>query len=335
MVEQRYRPLFPDDVDQGDPYLFAPRGDGASQFAFYVYVTGEEPANGMAFPAYGSNDLSCWTRLGHALRTEHRAAHWAPCVDYVPALERPYVMLYSRSQGTGDLAHVGHKIYRADALQPEGPFLDSGHLLTPDDDFAIDPDVYRTADGALKLAYAVDFVDDEPYGTGIVEAAISEDLTRLLAAPRVLARPQYDWQVYDAARVMPWKHIPGVDWGHQSVRWHTIEAPVGGLVSPRGEPVYLYSGGCFFDFYAVGVVVERGGVPRDETDGERSFVARPDQAHGFYGPGHCSWQRVGGRDLLMLHARFGSPDAKRQMCLAQLHWNEEGLPIAEPFSGPV
>jgi GH43 family beta-xylosidase len=307
-----------------------PTSAGAS-FRYYVYTTGDEPADGTAFPVYGSDDLVTWQRLGRALRVGRDSAHWAPCVRYVPGLARPYVMLYSRAIGVGEQAHVGHAIRRADAAAPEGPFVDSGEVLTPNLDFAIDPDVYRLTDGSLKVAFAMDFVEDEPYGTGIVEADIDDALTELRSSPRVLARPHYDWQVYQPARVMPWKTIPGIDWDRQTVRWHTIEAPVGGLVSPHGQRVYLYSGGCFYDFYAVGALIDDGkGGPRDVTDGARNFVVRPQPDTGFFGPGHCSWlQTPDGRDYLMLHARFGSPEARRQMCLAPLRWTAEGLPTTD------
>ncbi len=177
-----------------------------------------------AFPVYGSDDLVGWHRLGRALRTEHWGSHWAPCVRWVPGLARPYVMLYSRAIGVGEEGHIGHAIRRADATKPEGPFVDSGHALTPDLDFAIDPDVYRLPDGSLKVAFAMDFVADEPYGTGIVEADIDEALTELRSAPRVLARPRFDWQVYEPARVMPWKSIPG----------NRLGAPHGSLAHDRG-----------------------------------------------------------------------------------------------------
>ena len=132
---------------------------------------------------------------------------------------------------------------------------------------------------------------------------------------------------------MPWKQIPGVDWTRQTVRWHTMEAPVGGLVSPAGRPVYLYSGGCFGGFYAVGALVEdEARRLRDVTTGDTGFVVRPQPENGFYAPGHCSWLRAdAGHDYLMLHARFGAPDAKRQMCLAVLRWGADGLPNAEPI----
>jgi len=330
----QYRPLLPEARDQGDPFALVPPPEAGARFRHYAYTTGDEPAAGMAFPVYGSDDLVAWYALGESLRVGAPTAHWAPCVVYRPDLDpaRPYLMLYSRAVGVGEQAHVGHAIRRAAAAQPEGPFADTGHVLTPDLDFAIDPDVYRAPDGRLKLAFAMDFVADEPYGTGIVEADLAEDLTRIIGGPRVLARPRHPWHVYEAARAMPWKAIPGVDWSDPAtrVRWHTVEAPVGGLRSPDGAPVYLYSGGCFWGFYAVGALVERAdGALEDVTDGERNFVIRPDPDRGFYGPGHCSLLRAAdGKDFLLLHARFGAPDAPRQMCLAPLEWTAEGLPVA-------
>jgi arabinan endo-1,5-alpha-L-arabinosidase len=322
-------PLIPAEIDQGDPFIFAAPPEAGAAFRYYVFTTGEEPIDGTAFPLYASNDLKSWNRLENALHVGEQTAHWAPCLWYVSGLEYPFVMLYSRAIGLGESAHVGHKIRRAHAKQPEGPFVDSGHVLTDDLDFAIDPDVYRLADGTLKIAFAMDFVDDEPYGTGIVEANISEDLTSLLNSPRLLTRPKYDWQVYDPARAMPWKQVPGVDWDTQTVRWSTIEAPVGGLVSPSGRKVYLYSGGCFFDFYALGALIEdENGKLVDVSTGANDFVIQPDPANDFYGPGHCSWLHAGeGEEFLMLHARFGSPENKRQMCLARLRWTNDGRPV--------
>src|SRR5215207_5080648 len=317
-----YRPLFPEDYDQGDPYIFVPPPEARSKFRYYVYTTGEDPVSGRAFPVYGSHDLVTWRRLDEALTVGLQSSHWAPCVWYLPQLDLPFVMLYSRAIGVGPEGHVRHTIRRAHARHAEGPFVDSGHVLTGDLDFAIDPDVYRAPDGSLQLAFAMDFVDDEPYGTGIVEAPVSEDLTRLVGSPRILARPRYDWHVYEPSRVMPWKTIPGIDWSRHAVGWHTVEAAVGGLVSPRGKRVYLYSGGCFYGFYAVGALVEEEtGELRDVTDGEHDFVIGPRPDDGFYAPGHCSWLYLAdGRDYLLFHARFGDPDANRQMALAPLRW---------------
>ena len=335
-----YRPLHPEAADQGDPYLLAIPDGVAADFRYYVYVTRDETSDGRggtasagAFPAFASDDLVQWTALGPTLRGDAtRYAFWAPCVRCVPGLPRPYVMLYSHGAGIGEQAHVGHQIRRADAERPEGPFVDSGHVLTPDTDFAIDADVYRALDGSLRMAYAADFVDSEPYGTGIVEVAVNDDLTRVLSAPTVLARPSEDWHLFDAARRMPWKQIPGVDWRTDTVRWSTVEAPVGGLVGPRGRRVYLYSGGCYFGFYAVGAVAEddAGRLVNATRDGGR-FVLRSMPEHGFHAPGHCAWFRTpDGRDWLITHARFGSPEAPRNATIVELRWDEEGLPYCPP-----
>lgn len=327
-----HRPLYPEDRDQGDPYLLSVPPEAGARFRYYVYVTGEVSQTGTAFPVYWSNDLLRWEPLGGALVADVTRSHWAPCVRCVPGLDRPFVMLYSHGLGLGEEAHIGHAIRRADSTSPEGPFVDSGHVLTSELDFAIDPDVYRMRDGSLRLGFATDFVDGDPLGTGIVEAAVSEDLTRLLGPYEVLARASHAWQVYDPARKMPWKTIPGVDWATDTVRWHTLEAPSGRLVSPTGHDVYLYSGGCFFDFYAVGAVVKYDtGRTVDVSDGEGHIVLAPQPEQGFFAPGHCCWfAGPDGRHYIMFHARYGSPEAPRQMSLAPLRWNEDGLPYCPP-----
>lgn len=338
-----FRPLLPEPIDQGDPFLIEAPVSADAAHRFYTYTTGQDPTGGRAFPVYASDDLTTWRRLGDALATDRISSHWAPCVRHVPALPRPFVMLYSCAVGTGEAGHIGHTLRRADAEQPEGPFLDSGHVLTPDLDFAIDADVYRPPDGALRCAFAMDFVADEPYGTGIIEAGITDDLTALTTEPRILARPSVDWHVYEPARVMPWKTIPGVDWATDTVRWSTVEGPVGGLVSPAGKPVYLYSGGNFSHFYAVGALIEDpDGTLHDISADPAGVVIGPDPAAGLHGPGHCSYLKLAGdvdaaglaagEEYLMLHARFGSPTAPRQMTLAHLTWTPDGLPRAIPVS---
>lgn len=331
-----YRPLLPEPADQGDPYLVAVADGVAASYRYYVYVTsdgrGGRPTPG-AFPVFASDDLVTWRALGPSLEGDATTrAYWAPCVRHVPGLERPWVMLYSRAAGVGEEAHIGHTIRRAHSETPEGPFVDSGHVLTPDADFAIDADVYRDPDGALRLAYATDFVADAPLGTGIVEVGIRDDLTQVTGTPVTLARPSEPWHLYDPARRMPWKQVPGVDWSTDTVAWSTIEAPVGGLVNPRGRRVHLYSGGCYFGLYGVGALVENeaGSLVNVTRDG-RHFVLGPDPDRGFYAPGHCAWFRTSdGRDHLITHARFGSPTAHRNATIVELLWDEEGLPYCPP-----
>lgn len=332
-----YRPLFPDPLDQGDPFLIEVPPDAGAAHRFYVYTTGAEPDGGRAFPVYASDDLVDWRRLGSVLHTIRTSWHWAPCVRHVPGLPRPFVMLYSYAFGSGAEGHVGHTLRRADAERPEGPFLDTGHALTPDLDFAIDPDVYRRPDGDLRCAFAMDFVDAPPYGTGIVEVGITDDLTAFTTEPRLLARPGYDWHLYEPERLMPWKVIPGIDPTVDIVRWSTVEGPVGGIVSPAGHPVYLYSGGNFNAYYAVGALIEdERGALHDVSADPADAVIAPDPAAGLLGPGHCSYLKLAapvdalglaaGDELIMVHARFGSLESPRQMTLARLVWTPTGHP---------
>jgi GH43 family beta-xylosidase len=311
-------------VDQGDPFLVEVPAEhrGECPFRYYVYVSAP------GFPAYGSNDLlepASWQRVGEACPGLGRDRWcWAPCVRYVQGLERPWVMLYSMARGAGETeGHQEHRLHRADSTSPAGPFTDSGEVLTPELDFAIDPDVHTAADGSTWLFFAVDFVSDEPYGTGIVRARISPDLRRLESETSVVARPSADWQVYDANRSMPWKDIPGVRWDQsETVRWSTIEGPAV-LTSPRGQEVVLYSGGNFADFYGIGVVVQSpDGDWVDLSPTPQESLLGPQPAAGLYGPGHCSVLTTDGQTYLCYHFRT-DPSASRQFAIVPLKWNSD------------
>ncbi len=310
-------------VDQGDPFLLeVPESQRSEQpLRFYVYVSAP------GFPVYGSNSLldpAGWQRVGDSypgLGVDRWC--WAPCVRYVPGLERPWVMLYSRAKGAGETeGHQQHRLRRADSTSPAGPFADSGEVLTPELDFAIDPDVHTDAEGVNWLFFAVDFVSDEPYGTGIVRARISPDLRRLESEASLIARPQAQWQIYDAHRSMPWKDIPGVRWDRsETVRWSTIEGPAA-ITSPRGREVVLYSGGNFADFYGIGVIAQDPGTGQwlDLSPTPAASLLGPDPAANLYGPGHCSVITSDGQPFLCYHFR-GAPSAARQFAVAPLRWD--------------
>lgn len=314
LVERFGVPLAPEpDVDQGDPYLIeAPPGSGG-RFRWYVYVSGA------GFPVYGSDDLLTWTRVGDSLAGGGDAWCWAPCVRHRPGLARPWVMLYSRARGAGEVdGHRDHRLRRADAEQPEGPFVDSGEVLTPDLDFAIDADVSA---GDTLLTFAADYTTEEPYGTGLWEVGVTPDLRRLTGPPRPLARARHGWQLYDPARSLPWKDIGGVDWAAgATVRWFTMEGPVA-LVSPGGRRTVLYSGGNFAGFYGIGVLREEPGGWVDLSPTPDRCLLAPNPARGVHGPGHCS---VLG-DLLCFHFRTG-PDRPRQFGILPLAWDADDRP---------
>lgn len=309
-------------VDQGDPFLLEVpeerRGD--FPYRYYVYVTAP------GFPVYGSNTLldpSGWRRVGESYPgVDDERWCWAPCVRFVEGLSRPWVMLYSIAGGAGEnKGHQGHRLRRADSTSPAGPFTDSGEVLTPDLDFAIDPDVHVATDGTTWLYFAVDFVADEPYGTGLVRARIDSELRRLESQPEVVLRPSAPWQVFDPERSMPWKDIPGVRWeDSQTVRWSTIEGPAV-LSSPGGREVVLYSGGNFTDFYGVGIVAAGpDGSWSDLSPTPEQSLLGPRPAEGLFGPGHCSVLASDGQTFMCYHFRTES-SAPRQFGIIALTWD--------------
>jgi GH43 family beta-xylosidase len=326
-----WSPLSPSSHDQGDPFVVRVPDGVAARHRYYVYTTGEGGRADGAFSVFASDTLQSFERLEHnALTANLKRAHWAPSVTYVEGLARPWVMLYSRGFGLGEEAHIGHQLRRADAERPEGPFADSGHVLSEAFDFAIDPDVFEL-DGRRMLAFAADYVADDPRGTGLFIAEIDHGLQRLLTKPEPLARPASDWQLFDPERSMPWKTIPGVDWSRgDKVRWYCIEGPSGGLRSPAGHPVLLYSGGCYFGKYTTAAMTYRGGRWEDSSGGGSHFVleAHPDKQ--IYATGHVSHTTSpAGEVMVFFHARFGSPGAERQFAMARLIWSDPGTPRCE------
>jgi GH43 family beta-xylosidase len=322
LLERFGVPLCPEpDVDQGDPFILEAPPEAARDFRYFVYVSGS------GFPVYGSRNLVDWTRVGESLAAPPPEAWcWAPCVRYVPGLARPWVMLYSRARGTGEVdGHRDHRIRRADSARPEGPFVDSGEVLTEGLDFAIDPDVHTGPEGPL-LTFAADYVTDEPYGTGLVEAPVSADLRRLTGPVRLVARPRWDWQLYDPDRSMPWKAIPGVTWTEgRTVRWYTMEGPAS-LVSPAGRRTILYSGGNYAGFYGIGVLrrTRHGWV--DLSPAPEDCLLAPAPERGLHGPGHGSVLGSSpGRQLLCFHFRTGA-DRPRQFGIVPLEWDRSDLP---------
>ncbi len=327
-----YRPILPgssnDGVDQGDPYLLrAPAPQ--TEYSYYLFHTDGSPA-GDRIPVYGSHDLRRFEPLGRALRTDAAMSeHWAPCVVHNPATGL-YSMFYSRSRPDQPNPDIGQRLRRAVAESPEGPFVDQGEFpLELETDFAIDADVYRKVDprsgaAAYFLAYVVEFWNEERVGVGIVEVELSRDFSRPVTAPRVLVKPSLDLQIYERNRSMPWQ-VGKRDWaGGETVDWHCIEAPIGGLVSPAGEPYYLDSFGSYKDHtYAVGAVREEpDGAPTDLA-AQGHVVLDSGRLPGIVSAGHPSLVTP---NLLVSHGRF-SPGGVRQAFYAPLLWDDVGRPF--------
>jgi hypothetical protein len=332
-IDDFYRPIIPepasDVTDQGDPYLLTVPSSASADYSYYLYHP-DESQQGDRIPVYGSNDLRRFDYLGKALSTDvSMSAHWAPCVAY-NASTGLFTMFYSRSTPDQPNPDVGQVLRRAVADRPEGPFVDQGEVpLELETAFAIDADVYEkhdasSGDRASCLAYVVEFWNEERVGVGIVEVLLSEDFSRPVTSPRVLVKPSLDVQMYERNRSMPWQ-VGKRDWaGGETVDWHCIEAPIGGLVSPGGRACYLDSFGSYKDdTYAVGAI-------REEPDGtlvdlavQGHAVLRSGVLTGIESAGHPSLVTP---NLLVSHGRF-TPGGDRQAFFAPLLWDEQDRPF--------
>lgn len=115
-------PLF----EGADPDVLVDRG------TFWVYPTGGGAASGPAFFAFSSTDLKSWKRHGPVFEFRHvswllddgapRRFAWAPGI-----LEHHgrYFLYYSAGPNTPKPSRIGVAV----ADKPEGPFIDSGHVL--------------------------------------------------------------------------------------------------------------------------------------------------------------------------------------------------------------
>ncbi len=334
-LDDLYRPVIPsppdEAADQGDPYLMTAPTPGRTRYRHYLYHTDVAP-DGDRIPVYGSDDLRRFTYLGKALPTDApMSQHWAPCVVHNAATGL-YSMFYSRSEPGQPNPDVGQRLRRAVAPDPEGPFVDQGEFpLEPGTDFAIDADVYRKGgdlvggdpSGPWYLAYVVEFWEEERVGVGVVEVALSEDFSRPVSAPRVVVKPRLDVQLYERDRSMPWR-AGRRDWaGGETVDWHCIEAPIGGVVSPAGATYYLTSFGSYKDeTYAVGAVREEAdGSARDLAE-DGHAVLRSGMLPGIVSAGHPSLVT---RNLLLSHGRF-TPGGDRRAFFAPLLWDDQDRP---------
>jgi arabinan endo-1,5-alpha-L-arabinosidase len=331
-IDDFYAPLIPDpspDVaDQGDPYLLTPPASAATRYRHYLYHT-DVAAEGDRIPVYGSHDLRRFEYVGKALRTDvAMSQHWAPCVVFTPSTGL-YTMFYSRSTPGQPNPDIGHRLRRAVASDPEGPFADQGDFpLDLETDFAIDADVYHkrvpgTDEPAYFLAYVVEFWHEDRVGVGVVEVALTADLARPVSAPRVLVKPALDVQMYERGRSMPWR-VGLRNWaGGETVDWHCIEAPIGGVVSPAGRSYYLTSFGSYKDeTYAVGAVREDPDGRTRDLAADGHAVLRSGMLPGITSAGHPSLVT---RNLLLSHGRF-STGGDRRAFFAPLLWDDEDRP---------
>ncbi len=286
---------------------------------YYAYGTGNpsDRLGGREFEVLHSRDLVSWSSVGGALEPLPDPAltdYWAP---EVAEHDGRFWMYYSA--GTGD---VGQRLRVAVADSPQGPFHDCEVQLTPDEPFSIDAHPFRDADGSWYLFYAVDRLDGDRVGTGIVVDRLV-DMTHLAGTPTPVVQPSADWQIFKRDREM---------YG-QVYDWHTCEGPF--VVPHEGRYYCLYSGGPWeAETYGVSYVVgdaPTGPWQAPPVDGPVVLTTVPGQV---VGPGHNSVVRgPDGREWVVYHA-WDTDLTARRLCIDPLEWTPDGPRCAGPSTDP-
>jgi len=281
----------------------------------YLAFGTDTATEGPVFPLLTSTDLVSWTRVGGALvRPEGVGTDfWAP---EVIEIDGRWAMYYSAGQGD-----LGHHLRVALADDPEGPYVDQGVNLTPDEGFAIDPNPFRSDDGELFLFYARDVLEGERIGTMLAVAPLLSP-TRL-GDPVDVLLASADWQIYERQRE---RYGMVTD-------WHTLEGPF--VVFRGGRYWCFYSAGSWQQpTYAVGCAVSDHPLGPWSEVYEASRVLQSVPGH-VTGPGHNSvvatpeWG-----DVVVYHA-WNDDLTARQMRIDPLWWTPQGPATDGPTWQPT
>jgi GH43 family beta-xylosidase len=209
---------------------------------------------------------------------------------------------------------IDQKLRVAVAEHPEGPFVDSGALLVPDQPFSIDAHPFRDLDGQWYLFYCVDFLEpshDHRTGTGIVVDRL-QDMTALAGQPLVVVRPHHDWHLFRKDRPMHGKVYD----------WHTVEGPA--VLVHGGRYYCFYSGGAWeHENYGISYVVARHpmGPYRHPAGGHEALLMRTPASGQVIGPGHnCFTMSPDGRETWIVYHAWDAARTARRMCIDRLDW---------------
>lgn len=348
------------DQDQGDPCCV--RVDLPDGKRKWITIHSGENAEGCVF-AYESDDFKTWRYLGTMLDSTPERSHWAPWLGYFPALAEtgsdPWVIIVSRGEGQGRQAHVGHKLELWTSPDIFSRKFALKSVLTPDTDFCIDADVFmHPITKKLMIARAENFYD-EPVGTGVVIAPLSDDLTAI--GPDIAnIRAVHRWQTYERDRTfypsdkldLPDRFkVPGKDeWFVPE--WFCVEGWSGGYVirsgKYAGKHAGFYSSGRYQTLegyeYGVGVAIEtEPGTYLDVTTesintGKPHYMIRTNLEHGILDPGHGTYV-LGPEDAPYYCVHLRDPEerefdengvmtreAERQAAFFPIVETDEGLP---------
>jgi GH43 family beta-xylosidase len=264
-----------------DPFVLRFKGE------YFAFCTGFAP-DGRCFGRLTSRDLVSWSEIPGAMQplATGEPLYWAPEAIY---FNGRFYLYYS----VGNEVLMTIRVATTD--RPDGEFVDAGVELT-NQDFAIDPHVFRDSDGRYFMFYATDFLDYSHIGTGTVVDEMLDPFT-LKGDPRPVTRAQFDWQVYDPAR----KEKGGV-------RWHTIEGPF--VLKRKGVYYEMFSAGNWQNLgygvsFAVSDSIEREQEWSQYSDGEKIPPILSTVPGRVVGPGHNSViTGPNGRELYCVYHRW-------------------------------
>ncbi len=299
------------------------------KFGHYYYAFGttdnKRLPDGRIFTLLRSPDLVHWTQLGGALVPPYANAsyqYWAPEITEKHGV---YYLYYA----VGDNQPEHFVIRVGVSLKPEGPYTDSGSVLTDcnSNRFTIDPYPFRDDDGQWYLFYACDFPFDSighHAGTGIAVQRLS-DMTHPGGNCRVVVRPSYDWTLFETNREVKIFQRP-------VQLAHTIEGPC--VIKHDGKYYCFYSGANWqTPRYGEDYVVADNplGPYTDAGTSARVLHSVPGQV---FGPGGATIVTgPDGKTQYIVYHAWNKDMTQRQMCIDKLEWTSDG-PRSTPTATP-
>ena len=237
-----------------------------------------------------------------------------------------YYLFYSASTSTSD-SDEHHRLRVAISSRPQGPFVDSGTLLLPELGFTIDASPFRDPrTGEWYLFFAMDFEDDEPYGTGLAVVPLAGNLLSATAPPQVVIRATADWQIYERNRQYKGRLWP---------KWHCVEGP--SVIYHDQRYHCFYSGGTWHgEHYGVGCAVADHPLGPWHDPSARSGPAVLKGIPGkVVGPGHNSLTLApDGETPLMVYHAWDPAHSARRMCIDPIRWTSDGPRVIGPTLTP-
>jgi GH43 family beta-xylosidase len=300
-----------------DPFVLKTNGE------YWAYGTGPG-IDGREFPVLHSKDLVHWESAGAALVPPddiRGGVFWAPEVA------EKYGQYYIFYSGAPQGSDANQRLRVATSKHPAGPFVDSGKQLMPDSGFTIDANPFRDPkDGKWYLYFAMDYVEQEPMGTGLAVVPLSDDLLSVTGSVQMVVRATSDWQIYERNRDYKGKVWP---------KWFCVEGPA--VVYHEGKYYCFYSGGAWHtENYGLGFAVADHPLgPWKDEFAVRGPTVLTGVPNHVIGPGHNSI--VMGPDnkthFVVYHA-WDTQRVARRMCIDPLIWTKDGPKCDGPSYQP-